>query len=163
MNVFKIHKQIRSIGYNYGLPVWVVDFGVGVSYQPEELLKKMATLGLKEKDWVVVRNSLNEKGIGVFVDALGYIKCRAEIEAYGRNKTPGWFTKASRWTVYWDGNETFNFGSLRRGQDMVIYQKLEDVQSNDLIEQGLLTTEQVNFDEVMRYRIRVYPGEKIVK
>jgi hypothetical protein len=161
MNVFKIHRGIRKIGYNYGLPCWFVDCDLGVSYQPEELLKKLATTGLKEKDWIVIRNGLGEKGLGVFVDAIGYIKCKSEVEAFGRHRTPGWFNKADRWTVYWDGNETFNFGSLRRGQDMLIYQRVEDIKPNDLVEQGLLVSDQVDLAEIWKYRVRVYGREDV--
>lgn len=160
MNVFKLHKGIRKIGYNYGLPVWYVDCGLGVNYQPEELLKKLAALGLQEKDWVVVREGLDERGLGTFVDALGYIHCKSEVEAYGRNRTPGWFNKADRWTVYRDGEEIFNFGSLRRGQDMLIYQKAEDVKPNDLVEQGLLIDGDFDLDEIFKHRVRVYGREK---
>lgn len=160
MNIFKLHKGIRKIGYNYGVPAWFVDCGLGVNYQPEELLKKLAVMGLRERDWVVVRNGLSEKGIRTFIDALGYVHCKSEVEAYGSNQTPGWFTKADRWVVYWDGNETFNFGSLRRGQDMLIYQKVEDVKPDDLIEQGLLVNGQVNLDIVFKYKVRVYKKEE---
>lgn len=159
MNVFKIHRGIRKVGYNYGLPVWFVNCGLGVNYSPEELLKKLAVMGLHEKDWVVVRNGLSEKGSGVFADALGYVKCKSEIEAHGSDQTPSWFSKVDRWTVYWDGNEAFNFGSLRRNQDMIIYQKAEDIKPNDLIEQGLILDGQVDFDTVMRNRVRVYEKE----
>ena len=160
MNIFKLTRGIRRVGYNYGVLCWLIDCGLGTSYQPEELLKKLATMGLQEKGWVVVRKGLNEKGIDVFVDALGYVHCKSEVEAYGSNQTPGWFNKADRWTVYWDGNEVFNFGSLRRGQDMLIYQKAEDVRPNDLIEQGLLVNGSVDLDAIWKYRIRVYQKEE---
>lgn len=163
MNVFKIHKGIRKMGYNYGLPVWLIDCGLGVSYTPEDLLRKLATMGLKEKDWVVVRNCLNERGIGTFIDALGYIHCKSEVEAYGRSQTPGWFNKVDRWTVYWDGSKIFNFTGLRKGQDMLITEDLngmlEELGSDDLIDKGLILNGQVDLDKAMTHRIRVYEKE----
>lgn len=161
MQVFKLHKGVRKVGYNYGVLCWFVDCGLGVNYQPEELLKKLAVMGLKEKDWVVVRNGLSEKGIGVFIDALSYVHCKSEVEAKGSQQTPGWFNKADRWTVYWDGNETFNFGSLRRGQDMLIYSSVDQIKPNDLIEQGLLTNGQVDLDQIWQYKVRVYQKENV--
>lgn len=159
MKVFKVSRGVRKVGYGYGTLCWFVDCGLGVSYQPEELLKKMAREGLQEKDWVVVREGMNEKGVGTFVDALGYVHCKSEVEAFGRHQTPGWFSKADRWTVYWDGNRNFNFGSLRRGQDMLIYQKVEDIEPNELIEQGLLVNSQIEPNEVWKYKVRVYEKE----
>ncbi len=165
MNVFKIYRGIRKVGYGYGVPCWFVDCGLGVNYEPEELLKKLAVTGLKEKDWVVVRNGLNEKGVGVFVDALGYVHCRVEVEAFGRHRTPGWFTSADRWTVFWDGNKVFNFTALRKGQDMLLVEPdkfeefVRELGNNDLIDKGLVTDGQVDLDTVMKYRIRVYEKE----
>ncbi|KKL77467.1 hypothetical protein LCGC14_2034620 [marine sediment metagenome] len=162
MNVFKIHSGIRKVGYGYGMPVWFVDCGLGVNYTPEDLLRKLATMGLKEKDWVVIRGGTKEKGVGTFVDALGYVHCKVEVEARGSNQTPGWFNKADRWTVYWDGNKAFNFTALRKGQDILIVESeeldefLTELGGNDLIDKGLILNGQVDLDKVMKYKVRVY-------
>ncbi len=140
MNVFQISKGIRTIGYNCGVPCWFIDCDLGVNYQPEDLLRKLVSMGLQEKDWVVIRNGLAEKGIGTFVDALGYVHCQSEVEAYGRNQTPAWFTKASRWLVYADGRTIFNFGALRRGQDIVLSDNLDYLVTLDgLVEKGYMS------------------------
>jgi len=163
MNVFQISKAIRRVGYNYGMPCWLVECGLGLSYTPEDLLRQLAMMGCQEKDWVVIRNGLSEKGVGTFVDALGYTHCRSEVEASGRQATPTWFTKADRWLVYWDGSRNFNFGALRRGQDMLITKDLDAtlaaLNRGDLYEWGLLTNEP-DLTKVLKYRVRVYPVEE---
>jgi len=164
MNVFRIHKGIRKVGHNYGLPVWFVDCGLGVSYPPEGLLRKLAEMGLQEKSWVVIRNGMSEQGIGAVVDALGFVRCRVEVEAYGRHTTPAWFPKASCWSVYWDGRSTFNFGAMRKGRDMLIAEDLEGMLqalgTNDLIDKGcLVANATLDIDLVHKYGVRVYQKE----
>ena len=163
MNIFTIDKQIRQVGYNYGIPVWVVECGLGTSYTPEDLLRQLAIMGMQEKNWVVIKNGLEQKGIGTFVDALGYVHCWSEVEATGRNKTPAWFTKASRWTVFWDGNRTFNFGALRRGQDIILSEDLDSLVqefgNSDLVDKGYVTNSPLSETELevlFHYKIRVY-------
>ena len=159
MNIFKIHRGIRKVGHNYGLPVWFVDCGLGVSYKPEELLRKLATLGLHKTDWVVVRGGMSERGVGTFVDALKYVGCRVEVEAGGSDPTPAWYTKADRWTIYWDGNTVFNFGAMRRGQDMLVGKDdsfLDEMGSDDKLDKGFISNGTVNFDKLWAGKVRVY-------
>jgi len=168
VQVFSISRQIRQIGYNYGLPVWVVEFGLGSTYTPEDLLRDLASKGIQEKDWIVVKNGLDQKGVGTFVDAIGYIHCRSEIEAQGRDKTPAWFTKSDRWTVFWDGSHNFNFGALRRGQDIILSEDLDSLiqefGNNDLIDKGYVANEDITPEELevlAHYRIRSYKREEV--
>lgn len=166
MNVFSIDRQIRQVGLNYGLPVWVIEFGLGSSYTPEDLLRELASRGIQEKDWIVVKNGLDQKGVGTFVDAIGYVHCRSEVEAHGRDKTPTWFTKADRWTVYYDGSKSFHFGALRRGQDIILSEDLDELVrefgNNDLVDKGYVANDIITPEELevlARYRIRVYRRE----
>lgn len=164
MNVFQITRTIRDVGYGYGLPVWLIEFGLGVSYTPETLLKKLAELGAHEKDWVVLRKGCGERGVGTFVDALSYIHCKSEVEAFGGDPTPGWFNKADRWTVFWRDQSQFNFGALRKGQDMLVaseeslVEMLAKLGTNDAVDKGC-TTSKVTDDllsKAFTYKLRVY-------
>ncbi len=165
MNVFKVYRGIRKVGYNCGMPVWFIDCGLGVAYAPQELLRKLATEGLVEKDWVVIRNALDEKGVGTFVDALSYVHCKSEVEAYGRHATPAWFPKVDRWTVFWDGEKRFNFGALRKGQDMLLADSdnleamLLELGDSDTFERGCILTQPVVMDLVWPQKVRVYERE----
>lgn len=167
MQVFRIRHAIRKIGYNYGLPCWIVDCGLGTSYTPEDLLRKLVAMGMQEKNWVVVRRGLNERGIGTFVDALSYVHCKSEVEVRSHTPTPMWFTKADRWTVFWDRESPFNFGALRRGQDMVVSEDLASLVGkfggNDLIEKAYISgsslTEQ-DLSTLAAYGIRFYQVEE---
>lgn len=119
MNVFKIHQGIRNVGLNYGLPVWFIDFGPGVGYKPEELLRRIAESGAKKKDWIVLREGVHERGIGIFVDGLKYISLHVEMEACGNDETPSWYTKADRWLVKWTAQSLFNYGAMRGKVDLL--------------------------------------------
>ena len=163
MNVFKIGKEIRKVGHRYGLPMWFVDCGLGVQYAPEDLVRKMASIGLQKGDWVVIRKGMQERGIGVLVEVLGYVGCGVEVEASSGDATPGWFTKAS-WIVQWSPNGRFNYGALRKGHDMLVCkeEELGDVlkrTNNTLIDVGLTLDGQVDFDKIWGSKVRVYEKE----
>jgi len=167
VNVFKLHREIRRVGHNYGLPVWFVDCGLGVSYSPENLIRKLASMGLTKGNWVVVRKGVNERGVGTLVDALKYVGVQVEVEASGSDKAPGWFPKVDRWVVYWDGSTQFNFGAMRPKRDMLICKSedldemLEQVGQNNQIDKGLVLNGQIDFDKVWKYKVRVYESEKM--
>lgn len=162
MNIFKIHRDIRRVGFGYGLPLWFIDCGLGVNYKPEDVIRKLATMGMQKGDWVAVRGGLSEKGIGTLIDVLKYVGCRVEVEAFGKHETPAWFTRADRWTVYWTCNGRFNYNGLRRGQDMLICKKeeldafLTEIGHNDLIDKGLILDGEVDFDTIWKHKMRVY-------
>jgi hypothetical protein len=122
MNVFKIHQDYRDVGINYGLPVFYVDFGVGMSLSPEETARRLWTLGLRKGRWVILRNNpIGEKGCGVFVMGLKKLGVRVEVEDGGLFGTPGWFPQVDRWIVWYKENAKFNYGALRPRQDMLMY------------------------------------------
>jgi len=121
MNIFRIHQGYRIVGIGYGLPVFYVDCGSGVSYKPEEVIGKLRKLGLDVGGWVVIRNNpVNEKDMGVLVRGLKSVKVKVEVEDDGKGGTPGWFPEADRWVVDWIINNKFNYGALRPRQDMLI-------------------------------------------
>jgi len=127
VNVFKIHQGYRDLGISYGLPVYYVDFGVGVSYNPEQVANRLLTLGLQKGNWVVLRGSpVGEKGCGVLVSGLKHLGFKVEIEDEGAFGCPGWFPQVDRWILWYRDNTTFNYHALRARQDMLIY-KGEDV------------------------------------
>ena len=122
MNVFQIHQGYRGIGINYGLPVYYVDFGVGVSYEPVDVAKRLMTLGLQKGGWVTLRNNpVNERGCGTLVSGLKQLGVKVEIEDEGRSGAPGWFPHADRWVIWHSQGSKFNYGALRPRQDMLIY------------------------------------------
>lgn len=121
MNIFKVYRGYRDIGLNYGLPVFYVVVGMAQSYDPLDLIKKLAGMGLRKERWVVIKNNpVGERGCGVFVQGLKRVGCKVEIEDDGSQGTPGWFPLVDRWTIYWKDNK-FNYGSLRHHQDLLIY------------------------------------------
>lgn len=161
MYVFQITKEIRNVGYGYGTPMWVVEFGLGVDYQPVDLAKKLISMGMVENSWVFLRKGMRQKGLGLLVDVLNRISCQAEVEATGGNPTPGWFTKAARWTVWWTGEEVFNFTALRRGQDMLIAPNLQDekvaqLARSGVVDVGIFTSKELSLDDLLDKRVRVY-------
>ncbi len=130
MNLFSITQDYRMVGPNYGLPMWFIDFGSGISLEPVKLIERLYKTGLKEDAWVCIRKGLSEKGIGVFTNGLKMCRVKVEIETDNSYKVPGWFIEPDRWLVYWKGQGQFNLGSLRARQDMVVCDlrtnKLED-------------------------------------
>jgi len=125
VNIFTLMSGIREVGYNCGTPMWVVQCGLGASITPENILRRLVQMGLREHQWVLIRNSYGERGLGSIVDAISHIHCHSEVEVRSSYDTPGWFTKVGRWTVIWERNGNFNLGALRHGQDMVVSEDLD--------------------------------------
>ena len=122
MNIFKIHQGCRTLGPNYGLPTFYVDVGIGVSYDPLEVIKRLGTMGLRKGGWVTIRNNpVGEKGCGVLVSGLKAVGCRVEVEDEGLYGTPGWFSQVDRWVLLYKEDSKFNYGAMRPRQDMLIY------------------------------------------
>lgn len=144
--------------------MWDIQCGLGTTYTPEDLLRKLVSLGLRDKEWVLIRRGLSEKGIGSFVDALGLVHCKSEIEAYTHNTTPAWFTHADRWTVLMQGSKVFNVGALRRGQDMLLSEDLDSLLqeygTNDSIDKGYVYEQEPDIATIMTYRLRAYKKEE---
>lgn len=149
MNIFKLHKGYRDFGVNYGLPVFHIDCGLGVNYNPLEVIRKLGNMGLGKENWVVIRNNpLGEKGIGVLVEGLKYVGARVEIECNGSDMCPGWFPKVDRWIVDWNEEGAFNYGALRARQDMLVYRG-EDIEGFIERTKDLLPLKAVVVDEVV--------------
>lgn len=166
MNVFKVHKGYRKFGLNYGLPVFHVDMGFGVNYDPTEVIKKLMDMDLKEGSWVVVRNNpLKEKGIGVLVQGLKYIRMKVEIEDDGTSLAPGWFPQVDRWIIEYKG-DLFNYMALRPRQDMLTYRGndidkfLEETKDVQALRVLVVKDEDEVWDKVKDYNVRVYRNAK---
>ena len=163
VNVFRLHRGYRKVGVNYGLPVWYVDVGPGVSYTAEELLKKLINMGMKRGDWVVVRNNpIKEKGIGYFVGGLNYIGVRVEVEDNGMSRTPGWFPKVDRWLVEYVEGGVFNYRALRNNVDMLLYKGsdveefLEKTRDLQALKGVLVDDVACVWEAVKNHNVRVY-------
>lgn len=129
MNVFKIYQGYRDLGLGYGLPVYFVDFGVGLNLNPEQTYQRLVTLGIQKGEWVVLRNSpVGERGSGVLVSGLKKLSFRVEVEDEGAFGCPGWFPQADRWIIWYKETSTFNYHAMRPRQDMLIY-KGDDILS----------------------------------
>lgn len=127
MNIFRIHQGYRELGISYGLPVYYVDCGIGVNYQPKEIAERLFTLGLQKGDWIVLRGDpVGERGCGVFVSGCKQLGFKVEIEDSGAFGCPGWFPQADRWIIWYKEDSKFNYGALRPRQDLLVY-KGEDV------------------------------------
>jgi len=121
MNIFKIYWGYRNFGLSYGLPTLHIEMGPGISYSPEALLEKVVKGGLQKDNWVLLSgNPTREKGSGVLVDGLKFIRTKVEIEEDGKSPAPGWFPKPDRWIVDWVDKGPFNYGALRSRQDMLV-------------------------------------------
>ena len=121
MNVFRIHRGYRKIGPSYGLPVFYVDMGPGLSLSVEDILMKLEKMGLFLGSMIVFRgNPLREKGMGILVEGLKSINLRVEIEEDSTRRDPLWFPKVDRWVVDWVEKPEFNYGVLRPRQDLLL-------------------------------------------
>lgn len=166
MNVFQIERHIRRIGHNAGMPCWHVVCGLGINYTAEALLRELANQGLREKDWVLIENGLREKGASTLVDALSFIHCKSEIIARGDQITPSWFNKADKWTVLWTPNRAFNYGALRRGQDMLVTEDLLGMLAvhgtDDSIDKGYVanTVSAEELERLFQFHVRFYKREE---
>jgi len=163
MNVFKVHRGYRKIGVNYGLPVFFVDMGPGVGYTPEDLIKKLMGMGLREGSWVVIRNNgLKERGVGVLVSGLSYMGVRIEFEDDGKGMTPGWFPQVDRWVVDYIENNIFNYGALRNKIDILlcrggdIEKFLEGTKGIQALKGVLVGDMDGVWEKVKDYNVRVY-------
>lgn len=161
MNVFKIHKGIREVGLNYGVPVIFVDCGIGVNYSTEDLVKKLVGMDLRKGSLVVIRDGMSQKGIGTFVSALKYLNIRVEVEATSRDSTPGWFPEASYWMVRWLPGGTFNQMALRARQDLLLFEGRdinEFVKATEkvVVERGMVLDGQTLIETLYAHGIRVY-------
>jgi len=122
MMVFKIYQEYRDIGVNYGMVVHYVDFGIGASYAPADVAKKLFAEGLKRKDWVTFRGEpISVKGCGLLVQGLKQLGIRVEVEDGGKQKAPGWFSQVDRWLIWWSPTSVFNYGALRPRQELLMY------------------------------------------
>lgn len=129
MNIFKVHQGYREIGLGYGLPVYFVDFGVGLSLKAQQVADRLFALGLQKNEWIVLRNGpVGENGCGVLVSGLKRLGFKVEVEDEGAFGCPGWFPQVDRWLIWYRENSNFNYHALRARQDMLIY-KGEDVLS----------------------------------
>lgn len=161
MNVFKVHKGIREVGLNYGVPVIFIDCGLGVNYNTEDLIKKLAGMGIRKGSLVVIRDGMNQKGLGVFVSALKYLNMRVEVEATSRDVTPGWFPEASYWLIRWLPSGVFNYMALRPRQDLLLHEGegLEEFLKETekvMAEKGIVSDGRAPLDVLYAYNIRVY-------
>jgi len=163
MNVFDIRKEVRKVGLNYGMPCYFIECGPGISYKNEALARKLTDLGLRKGQLVVISDGLGEQGVGTFVKGLRFAGADVEIEADGNDTTPGWFPDASCWVVEWNGGKKFNFGSLRRGLDLLVY-KGEDIEAflkeaKDIRIAKAVVRKSMSLEDVFRYGIRFYKEE----
>lgn len=170
MQILGLHRGYRKVGANYGLPVFYVDVGLGVSYQPEELLRKLVTKGLKERAWVVFRNNASrERGIATVVGGLKFLKVNVEFEDDGRGRTPGWFPQVDRWLVKYVEDNAFNYGALRHRVDMLLYDGedvslfLEKTKDSQALRGVVAHDVDSIWETVKDHSIRVYEREEEIE
>ncbi len=170
MNIFKVHQGYRLIGPNYGLPVFYVDCGPGLNWEPLKIMEKLVNMKMNSSSWVVIRNnSIREKGTGVLVSGLKTIHVKVEMEVGSDERTPGWFMEADRWIAYWSPTGTFNYGSLRTRQDMAVYNGQDIVKFLDETKKlpcykGLVVKDKDTvFDTIKFSEVKVYgdPGRDL--
>jgi len=166
MNVFKIHQGYRDIGINYGLPVFYVDFGIGVSYDAEEIARRLFTLGLRRGRWVTLRNNpMGERGCGVLVGGLKQLGVRVEAEDEGLQGAPGWFPQVDRWIIWYREGSKFNYGVLRPRQDLIMYRGddvvgfLADTEKWSVL-RGIIVKDKAEVWNLIKdYEVRIYENK----
>ena len=163
MQVFKIHSGYRDIGINYGLPVFYVDFGVGVNYNAEDIAKRLYAIGLKKGRWVTLRNNpVGERGCGILVSGLKQLGVRIECEDEGLHGDPGWFPQVDRWIIWYKEGSKFNYGALRPRQDILMYKGndivgfLADTEKWDMLRGIIVKDRNEVWETIKDYGIRVY-------
>ena len=166
MNIFQIHRGYRKIGPGYGLPVFYIDIGFGMSLPIEEILMRLSKLGAYVGATVVFRGSpLKEKGIGILVEGLKSVNLKVEVEEDGTHRDPLWFPKVDRWIVDWIEKNEFNYRVLRPRQDLLLCRNgsLDEFipQTSKLMcLRGVISNSPDKvWDRVKSKDIRVYEGE----
>jgi len=171
MYIFNIHKGLRKYGLNAGLPVIYIDCGLGRSMSPEDVLRSLSSMKLLRHSWVVIRDGATEKGVSTLIDFLSQVGCRVEVEIGSKTPTPKYFTKASRWTVIWQGSSNFNLNALRKGQDMLICSSIEELSeaiqelaSPDMATLGLFhnksESSEIDLELLWSLQVRVFEVEQ---
>jgi len=165
MNVFQIWQGYRDIGINYGLPVFYVDFGIGVNYGAEDIARRLFTIGLRKDRWVTLRNNpVGERGCGVLVSGLKQLGIKIEVEDEGLYGTPGWFPSVDRWIMWYRESSKFNYGALRPRQDILIYKGddivgfLADTEKWDMLRAVVVKDKKEVWELIKDKEVRIYGG-----
>jgi len=163
MQVFKIWQGYRDIGINYGLPVFYVDFGVGMNLSPEDIAKRAWTIGLRKNRWITFRNNpVGERGCGILTSGLKQLGVRVEAEDDGSHGTPGWYPQVDRWIIWYHEGSKFNFGAMRPRQDMLMYKGddivgfLSETEKWDALRGIIVPIREHIWDLIKDYEVRVY-------
>lgn len=124
MKVQSVEHKYREVGISLGLPCYFVKFGPGTNLEVEDLAKKLLRMGITHNRWLIAQGDIDrEQQMSTFIDAMRTFKVKTEVEVRkSLINTPPWFPKAHRWVVYWTPEITFNLGSLRPNQDMILYE-----------------------------------------
>lgn len=163
MNIFSIDRKVRKLGINYGLVMWEVDCNFGISYKPDQAVLEMGKKGGGRGDWVYIVNGLKERGISTFVEGLKFIGFKVEMEASSLSGIPMWYPTIDTWTVFWEGEGTFNLKALRPRVDIAIFkglslQEITGFTKDCLCEKGLIVDNYENLDmeNLLRTKVRLY-------
>ena len=161
MKVFSIKKEIRKVGFNYGLPVWKIDFGLGANMDLAAVMLKLKNMGMFKYDWVVMnKKCVNEQGVSTLIDGLKSVGCSVECEIDAFNKAPTWYEKPDRWTINWVPNGLFNYNGIRKNQDIIVCKDsqldsmLKEFESNSLVTLGVVGN--VGIEKLWLRKVRVY-------
>lgn len=148
MNIFKIWHGYRTFGFNEGLPVYNIEFGPALNLSVDEVLGKLAKLGVQSGGWVVLHEgALQAIGVSTLVKGLRYANVRVEVEEKGIGPTPPWFSFVDRWVIDWQPNGRFNYGALRQQDMLVCRSNVVDMCNRFLSEtDGFITTKVIVTD-----------------
>jgi len=161
MNIFKIHKDIRRVGLNFGVPAVFIECGIGVNYSLEDLLQKLSGMGLRKGSLFVIRDGMDQKGISTLATALKQANMRVEVEATTRDVTPKWLPEVTYWVVKWLPGGGFNHMALRPRQDILLFEGLDATDFLEgtrevLCEKGIISDEPLSVDLLYAYNVRLY-------
>jgi hypothetical protein len=161
MNIFQVTKGIRQVGLNFGVPLWFVVCGPGISYKSDALLLDIGKQGLRKRDWVCIINGQSELGLGTFIEGLKYVGAFVEVEGRSSVAAPMFFNSVDRWTIFWDGKRIFNLGSLRYRGDLLLLENKESLEefltsTKDVLCERGIVSEDMDFNILFSNKLRLY-------
>ena len=121
MRILGITKKYRNFGIGFGLPVFIIEYGLAQSLEPIAVADRILEMGIRPHTWVICTNGImREQGFGTLLKALKVLKAYVEVEDDSSGKTPGdSFNLVDRYIIDWPATQ-FNIGALRPARDLLV-------------------------------------------
>lgn len=138
MKIVNIERECRLFGPNAGEPVLRLDIEEGSGTTEENTKLVLDTIGRLE--WIYIRGDM-VKGLSSFINALGQLKIKIELDLKATGSTPSWINKPDLVFLRYENNLNFNYFTLRK-KDAILFKVISlDTLDNvkDIFEELTLT------------------------